>query len=75
MRKRDINGNTVSTNSAYLRGVIRNMTAGTYEMDSVGTMMVDTADGGYIVFSSQDEPYIYRHVMERLTRRRPEQRT
>ena len=56
MRKMDINGNTVSTNAEYCTHLIANMTSGTYHTDDHGRIMVDTGDGGYIVFFEQDRP-------------------
>jgi hypothetical protein len=69
MRKRDINGNTVSTNTAVLLTTISNMTAGSYTMDSVGYVMVDTPRGGHIIFHSGEFPHAARHVQEVMTLR------
>jgi hypothetical protein len=56
MRKRDINGNTVSRNENYLKGVLNNMTNCKYDVDSCGLFMVETGDGGSIIFYERDEP-------------------
>jgi len=61
MRKRDINGNTVSTNRRYLQGVIRNMPVINYHMDSAGYILIDTPDGGHIIFHSQQFPRSAEH--------------
>ena len=67
MRKLDVNGNTVSTSAPYLRRVIRNMAAGTYEVDSAGLVMVNTVDGGHIRFYVESEPVLMRHVVTWLS--------
>lgn len=69
MRKRDINGNTVNKNARHLSAVINNMTAGTYRMDSVGYILVDTAGGGHIIFYADDFPKTAEHVFNNLQRK------
>ena len=69
MRKRDINGNTENRHRAQLWRAVRYMQSGTYTIDSVGTVMVDTADGGHIVFLDEDEPTLMENVSKNLKRR------
>lgn len=69
MRKRDANGNTVSTNAAVLLTAIKNATAGSYTTDSVGHVMVDTPRGGHIIFHATEFPNAAQHVQEVMTQR------
>lgn len=66
MIERDHNGNTISRNTKRLSGIVRNMTAGTYQRDSVGRIMVDTPKGS-IWIAPDEAPRVRMHVTENLT--------
>ena len=66
MRKFDVNGNTVSSSRAYCMRLIAAMTHGTYRTDAYGRIMVDTGDGGFIIFFEKDEPRVAVKVKGKL---------
>ena len=68
MVKVDLNGNTTAHNRAYCLDLLRNIGLQTYERDSVGRIIIHTADGGYICFFEQDEPRISQRLGEKRIR-------